>query len=130
MTATAKNGAVVFVKYLDRAVAFYRDTMALTVTHAEDGLAVLENASSQLVLHALPPRIARSIVIDDPPVAREDTAVKLVFHVDDLAAACANANARGGRFDPPLRQFDARGFRAIDGTDPEGNVVQLRVLSG
>lgn len=130
MNATAKNGAVVFVKFLDRAVAFYRDATALAVTHEENGLAVLENAGFQLVLHAIPPRIARTIDIADPPVAREDTAIKLVFHVDDLDAACRAATASGGHFDPPLRQFEARGFRARDGLDPEGNVVQLRALVG
>ncbi len=121
------SGAVVFAKRVDRLTAFYRDVAALVVTHEEPGLVVLEGNGVQLVLHAIPPHIADTFEIADPPVAREDTAIKLFFHVADFAAARAAATAHGGRFNPPDQEWGARGFRACDGVDPEGNVVQIRM---
>lgn len=128
MTVNTLGGAVIFVKYLERATAFYRDTMALTVTHADDDFAVLENAGTHLVLHAIPAAIAATFEIADPPVAREDTAIKPFFFVDDIAATRAAAKAHGGRFAPAAKEWEARGFRACDGIDPEGNVLQVRTL--
>jgi predicted enzyme related to lactoylglutathione lyase len=126
MSNSGKNGAVIFVKYFERATAFYRDTMALTVTHEEPGLVVLENDTQQLVLHAIPAHIAATFEITDPPQAREDASVKLFFYVADFAAARAAAAAHGGRFLPADKEWVWRGFRACDGVDPEGNVVQIR----
>lgn len=126
MSNPGKNGAVVFVKYLDRATAFYRDTMALAVTHEEPGLVVLESDSLQLVMHAIPPPIADTFEIADPPEVREDASVKLFFYVADFAAARVAAAAHGGRFQPAEKEWEWRGFRACDGVDPEGNVVQIR----
>jgi len=125
---SAKNGAVLFALNLDRMTAFYRDTMALAVTHTEDGVVVLESDGMQLVLHAIPPAIAATIVIADPPVALEEASVKLCFFVASLADARAAAAASGGRFQPASNEWEWRGFRACDGVDPEGNVVQIKVL--
>jgi hypothetical protein len=36
----------------------------------------------------------------------------------------------GGELNPPDKEFAARGFRACDGHDPEGNVLQLREIAG
>ena len=36
------------------------------------------------------------------------------------------ALALGGQLFAPKREWEARGFRACDGIDPEGNVIQLR----
>lgn len=126
MIDAARNGAVVFAKNVERLTAFYRDAMSLAVTHEEPGLAVLEGNGVQLVLHAIPSHIADTFEIADPPVAREDTAIKLFFRVADFDAARTAAVAHGGRFDPPEREWGARGFRACEGVDPEGNVVQIR----
>jgi len=50
--------------------------------------------------------------------------------VDSLAAARARVAMLGGRLDPADREWSARGFRACDGVDPEGNVFQLREPAG
>jgi hypothetical protein len=52
--------------------------------------------------------------------------VKLVFAVPSIAQARAWAPALGGELNPPEKMFEARGFRACDGHDPEGNVIQFR----
>lgn len=77
-------------------------------------------------MHPLPPEIAESIEIADPPKRRTDLPTKLIFPVASLAEARAKAPALGGALNPPGKEFAARGFRACDGHDPEGNVVQFR----
>lgn len=121
-----KSGAVVFAKNVERLTAFYCETMALRVAHTEPGLAVLENDTLELVLHAIPPHIADTFELADPPLAREDASIKLIFPVADIAAARAAALARGGRFQSAENEWEWRGYRVCDGVDPEGNVVQIR----
>lgn len=106
--------------------AFYAGLLSMTQTHAERGLIVLASAQFQLVLHAIAKRIAARIEIGSPPARRTHSAIKLFFAVASLAEARANAPALGGALNPASAEFSARGFRACDGHDPEGNVLQLR----
>ena len=43
-----------------------------------------------------------------------------------FSARYALAPTLGGAIKPPEAEWEARGFRAVDGHDPEGNVVQFR----
>ncbi len=126
MSNQQKPGAVLFAKDLPRVAKFYQEIVPMTISHSEAGLIVLEAPSHQLVLHGIPKRIAQSISITTPPIRRTDTAVKLVFPVESIAAARLKAVALGGELNPKSKEFEARGFRACDGHDPEGNVVQFR----
>jgi predicted enzyme related to lactoylglutathione lyase len=126
MTIDLKPGAVVFAKDLQRMARFYERVFSLAVTHAGDDHVVLESARQQLVIHAMAGRWAKGIHIGTPPARRVDAAVKLFFAVDRIDALRATAAALGGQIDPPARAWEARGFRAVDGHDPEGNVLQLR----
>jgi predicted enzyme related to lactoylglutathione lyase len=119
---------VVFAKDLQRMARFYERVLSLAVISAEPDHVALESAVQQLVIHAIPPRWAAGIVIATPPARREDTPIKLFFAVDSIDALRASAAALGGRIDPPARAWQARGFRAVDGHDPEGNVLQFREL--
>jgi predicted enzyme related to lactoylglutathione lyase len=121
-----RHGAVVFAQNVERLTAFYRETMALDVTHEEPGLAVLERDGFELVVHAIPSHIAETITLTDPPQALEDASVKLMFPVEDFTAARAAAALHGGRFFDADREWEWRGIRACDGIDPEGNVIQIR----
>lgn len=78
----------------------------------------------ELLIHSIPPRIANTIVIESPPVAREDTSMKPVFDVNSLAEALEQVSLRGGR--RTERTFTIDGLTRHDVVDPEGNVVQLR----
>lgn len=120
----ARVGAVVYVLDLPRLAAFYAAVLGLAQRHADDTHAVLQSPDFQLVLHAIPPAIARDIRIAVPPVAREDTPIKLFFTVDALARAQAQVRRLGGVADAPA--WDGPGFHAADVLDPEGNVLQLR----
>ena len=121
-----KPGAVLFAKNLPRMAQFYAGVGDLVVVLSEAELIVLESASMQLVLHGMPKRIAETISITTPPSRRENAAVKLVFPVSSLSQARGKASSLGGELNPSKKEFESRGFRACDGHDPEGNVVQFR----
>lgn len=124
-----KAGAVLFAKDIERVAKFYAEVVPMRIALSQRDLIVLESAQSQLVVHPIPETIARSIEITDPPARRTDVAVKLIFPVSSLAATRAKAPAFGGALNPPGKEFAARGFRACDGHDPEGNVVQFREVA-
>ena len=126
MDIAVKAGAVVFVKDLERMIAFYRAVAALAPTEQGDGYCVLENAGVELVLHAIAPHIAARVDVADPPAPRAEASVKLILAVADLAAARSQAALHGGRLRPAEHEWDWRGLQVCDGVDPEGNVIQLR----
>lgn len=119
-------GAVLFAKDLPRVARFYEGVVGLAAVATESDHIVLELPHFQLVLHGIPQKIAASISITSPPQLREAVPVKLVFPVASLGAARAIAPALGGCVFPQSKEWEARGFRACDGYDPEGNVVQFR----
>jgi predicted enzyme related to lactoylglutathione lyase len=119
-------GAVVFAKDLHRVAKFYEEILPMVVSHAEDDHIVLESPGSQLVVLAIPEQIAASIEISTPPARRTETPIKLFFYVTSIAEARAKAASLGGELNPRKGEWQARGFRACDGHDPEGNVVQFR----
>ncbi|MDB5968831.1 MAG: hypothetical protein JWQ90_1281 [Hydrocarboniphaga sp.] len=126
MSDQQKPGAVLFAKDVTRIARFYEEIVPMSVTHVESELIVLDSADFQLVVHGIPAKIARSIDITSPPALRENAAMKLIFPVASIEAARAKAKAFGGGLHPRKKEFEARGFRACDGYDPEGNVVQFR----
>ena len=126
MANLPKSGAVLFAKDMPRVAQFYQELIALTMTHSDEDVIVLESPGQQLIIHAIPKRIAQSIVIASPPKLRTDEAVKLVLPVDSIATTRVKAAALGGGLNPKAKEFEARGFRACDGYDPEGNVIQFR----
>jgi predicted enzyme related to lactoylglutathione lyase len=126
MPSLPKSGAVLFAKDLPRLASFYESVAGLSITISESDVIVLESSTMQLVLHGIPARIARTITIASPPTLRSDTAVKLVFAVASLAQARADAVRFGGALNATKKEFEARGIRACDGHDPEGNVIQFR----
>jgi predicted enzyme related to lactoylglutathione lyase len=112
--------AVVFVHDVARMTVFYRDVASMVALHVDDDHAVLERDGFQLTIHR----------IDGAGMdfrTREDAYVKVCFPVDDLAMARAQVESLGGALWPKDREWEARGFRACDGRDPEGNVFQLRM---
>jgi len=126
MSSLPKPGAVLFAKDLPRVAEFYVGVAGFLAVHSEAGLIVLESPAQQLVLHSIPKHIAKNIAISSPPARREDTAVKLIVPVASIAEARNKAPGLGGELNSSKKEFEARGFKACDGHDPEGNVVQFR----
>lgn len=114
--------AVVFVADVARVAAFYREVFGLADVEGDAGYAVLEGSGFQLTVHGLPG--------EPMPLGgvREDTYVKICLPVTRIDEARARALRAGGEIWPSDREWiaQARGFRACDGRDPEGNVFQVR----
>jgi len=112
--------AMIFVKRMDLMTAFYRDGLGLKILprKSEEGFVVFDAGGATLALHAIPGPIAKTIEISDPPVARSDTALKLVFQVADVDAARVHLARHGAIMFEPLGG-------GCDGTDPEGNVFRI-----
>jgi len=117
---------VLFAKDLSRVAKFYEELLDLSVVVAEPEKIVLESDEFLLVVHAVPREVAESISITSPPELRTDVPIKLFFPVASLAEARAKASSLGGALYPTHKEWGARGFRACDGYDPEGNIVQVR----
>jgi predicted enzyme related to lactoylglutathione lyase len=126
MSIDPKPSVVVFVADVQKVGRFYREVAAMETIVDDDGLIVLEGAGFQLVIHALPGE--PQVLADDNghvPV-RSDSYVKVCLPVKSIAATRAVAGANGGSIKGSEHEFEARGFRACDGHDPEGNVIQVR----
>jgi predicted enzyme related to lactoylglutathione lyase len=126
MSKSFAAGAVVYAKDATRVAAFYAAVAGLREVQAEPDHVILEASQFQLVVLAVPSRIASSIHISSPPLRRQDTPIKLVFPVQSLPAARAVAQSLGGELNPEEAEWEFQGSRVCDGHDPEGNVFQVR----
>ena len=113
---------VIFTADKERLATFYEATTGLTVLATDRDVTVLGSEDFELVIHALP----EEPPVDEPPAVREDVYVKPFFPVASLADAREKARALGGRLSPASEEWEARGFRACEAIDPDGNVIQFR----
>lgn len=122
MEKNIRPGAVVFTANHKRLAKFYEAMSGLPVSFSDDNHTVLASDTFELVIHSLSgePRVS------DPPLAREDSYIKPFFPVTSLAKARAKAAALGGQLRPENEEWSARGFRACEAIDPDGNVIQFR----
>jgi len=127
MTHRGLIGAVLYAKDLVRLVDFYSSVADIEPHTIEKGYAILGCRPSQFVIVRIPKRIADTIDIATPPEPREDTSLKLVFAVEDIAHARDRAAELGGVINAVVeREWEFEGAKVCDGHDPEGNVFQLR----
>ncbi|MEP7013464.1 MAG: hypothetical protein ABJC13_24340 [Acidobacteriota bacterium] len=120
------QGLVVFAKNKKRVSAFYRQTLGLRVIEEQPSHDLLHGDGVEIVIHAIPNKIAAEIQIAKPPVARKDMPLKPTFYVQDLEAVRAAAQATGGFLKPAEGAWSIRGATVLDSWDPEGNVVQFK----
>lgn len=118
--------AVLYAKDTSRLVAFYQDVAAMQVIFSDQHHTILEIGGFQLIIHAIPERIATTIEITQPPEVREDATIKLCLPASSIAQARQHAALRGGCILPSSREWSTGRIRACDGYDPEGNVFQVR----
>ena len=78
----------------------------------------------ELLIHSIPPRISKTIVIKSPPAPRDIAAMKPVFDVKSLSKSEEQVTLRGGVVTKVTFTID--GLTRRDVLDPEGNVIQLR----
>ncbi|MBK7594845.1 MAG: hypothetical protein IPJ11_06285 [Gemmatimonadetes bacterium] len=105
---------------------FYAELAQMTVLHQESSHAVLAIDGLEVVIHALPPQADRDHAARTTIVVREDSHWKLCLPVVSILHARDVAGALGGAIRSAEHEWVARGFRACDGHDPEGNVLQVR----
>ena len=122
-------GAVIFAKDVARLAAFYEQIFSLAVKYATPDKVILETSSLLLVIHAIPADVASSINITEPPLMRENCALKLILPVQSLAETRAKAHVLGGGLAPETMEWSAGNFNACDGFDPEGNMLQFREIA-
>ncbi len=123
---SGKAAAVLYAKNIDPVSAFYEQVAGLETTESTASFKVLESATFELTVVAIPQAIAAAIAITTPPARREDTPIKLVFFVASIAIARATAARCGGELNAAEREWQFRDFTVCDGHDPEGNVLQVR----
>jgi catechol 2,3-dioxygenase-like lactoylglutathione lyase family enzyme len=73
--------AILFVKDLERAEAFYVGALALKRLSGDKDHAVLECDGFELVVHQIPKPMAETIVVTQPPTRRVSGAIRLDFPV-------------------------------------------------
>jgi predicted enzyme related to lactoylglutathione lyase len=129
MTQRGLIGAVLYAMDLDRLVEFYASVAGIEPQAMEKGFAILGSRPSQFVILRVPRRIADAINIAMPLELREDTPLKLVFGVENIAYARERAAALGGAVNAVEREWEFEGAKVCDGHDPEGNIFQLRQTS-
>jgi predicted enzyme related to lactoylglutathione lyase len=123
---SSQQGLVVFAKNKKRVSAFYQATLGLLPEESAPSHDLLRGRGYEVVVHAIPRRIAAGIVIARPPVPREDTPYKPTFLVPDLEAVRVAAARTGGSLKAAEQAWHFRGCTVLDGCDPEGNVLQFK----
>jgi predicted enzyme related to lactoylglutathione lyase len=117
--------ATIFVKRLQRMASFYEACFGLEdVGGAAGDYRVLESDSWTLSIVQVPPDVAASIQLADPPTRRDGTPIKLSFDVPSISSVGATIVDLGGQVDD--LEWEFRGYRHRDFMDPEGNVNQIR----
>jgi predicted enzyme related to lactoylglutathione lyase len=124
MSGPARTGVLFYAKDLLAVSTFYEKVLDAKVLVADDEHRVLQSPDAQLIIHAIPEKYSRSIVIEVPPIPREEQAIKPFFTVRNLSAAEAVAEQFGGKVWGPI--WSGPGTKVRNVCDPEGNIVHLR----
>jgi hypothetical protein len=123
---SGQAGLVVFAKSVKKLSAFYVRTLGMEVLESASSHQLLRGNGYEVVVHAIPPKIAREITITKPPVLREDSAMKPSFVVPDLHTLRLAVVATGGWLKPDDMAWTIRDYKVLDGCDPEGNILQFK----
>ena len=130
MNTKPKPSAVIFAKDIATLARFYADVVEMAEAYRDKDHIVLDADAFQLVIHGIPKKVAEQVQITVPPQVRENTPIKVCLPVQTIEQARVRAAALGGQVGPRAKEWEARGFRACDGFDPEGNVFQVRESAG
>lgn len=122
MASCTRPGVVIFTGDKERLAKFYEAMTGLAVRTTDHDITVLGSDRFELVIHALP----KEPPVRHLPLARKDVYIKPFFPVTSLSEARERATAFGGQLRPRHEEWEARGFRACEAVDPDGNVIQFR----
>lgn len=127
MSNPARAGVLIYAKNLNVVSRFYQTLLDARLLHADEEHEVLANADTQVIVHAIPAQFSEAIVINVPPVPREEQAIKPFFTISDLNAAESICVEFGGLVLGPI--WPGPGMRVRNVCDPEGNIIHLRQVS-
>ena len=130
MSTKPKPSAVVFAKDVAGMARFYGHVAGMEEVYGDKDHVVLDGGHFQLVIHGIPAHIAASIEITRPPQIRDAMPIKICLPVHGIDEARTRAAQLGGHIGARAKEWQARGFTACDGHDPEGNVFQVRESAG
>ena len=119
---------VVYAKSLPKVSAFYEQTLRLERAEVEATHILLSNGEIEVAVIQALESIAGALVVAVPPEPRVATPLKVSFAVEEFARVREAAEATGGSLKPEQAAWSWRGYRHLDGNDPEGNIVQFRVV--
>ncbi len=122
MASAIRPGSVIFTGDKQRLARFYEAMTGFAERFTDDSVSVLGSDTYELVIH----RLAAEPAVGEPPRVREDSYIKPFFPVTSLSEARERAAALGGQLRPRDEEWEARGFRACEAIDPDGNVIQFR----
>jgi len=122
MGTNIRPGLVIFTGNHKRLAQFYESVAGIPIVFSDDSFTVLASETFELVLHS----VSGEWHVSDPPRAREDSCLKPFFPVRKLSEAREKAATFGGQLRPKNDEWTARGFRACEAIDPDGNVIQFR----
>ncbi len=108
--ATRLTYVICFVADMDKAIAFYRDTMGLAVKFASPFWTEMVTGDTTLALHPASP---------ENPAGK----ISIGFGVDDIDAFYAQQSAAGLEFPQPPR--DQHGVRMAAMRDSEGGEIRV-----
>jgi catechol 2,3-dioxygenase-like lactoylglutathione lyase family enzyme len=116
-TAVDLNHAMIYVKDVPRALAFYRDGLGMAVIEEMEGYARLRapRGNATIGLHQLGGEV---------PEVPPGEALRLYFEVEELDGLCARLVARGVPFDQMPRD-EEWGWRHAYLRDPDGHRLSL-----
>jgi predicted enzyme related to lactoylglutathione lyase len=121
-----QQGIVLFAKSKKRVSAFYQECLGLRAVESKPSHDLLRGDTYEIVVHAIPRKVAAGIVITAPPVARTQAIFKPTFVVRSLDKVRVAAEKTGGFLKPESGAWHFRGCTVLDGHDPEGNQVQFK----
>ena len=117
---------VIFAKDTKCLAAFYQQVLAAEIVESAKSHTVLSSKGVELVVHGIPAAVAKKIHIEEPPAQRITAPVKPVFVIDSLQRVNDVCQELGGGMKSMDLAWDIRGYRVLDGWDPEGNIVQFK----
>ena len=110
---------ILYVKDIEKALPFYRDTLGLKVRVAEKGWAELETGNTTLALHNEEPGKSTTRGYGQPNIC---------FAVDDVFATYEALKAKGVKFESEPKTVceapDKTG-KSCDFHDPDGNFMSI-----
>ena len=121
-----RQALCVFAKNVKQVSLFYQQALGLKVQDSDKTHDLLVGTNHEVVVHAISKAYAQSIEIESPPKQREEVALKPTFVVADLELVRAAAKVNGGYLKPIKQAWRIRGYIVLDGSDPEGNVIQFK----